>query len=276
MLVEYKTPIADNSRWENFVHRPNDIFVCTPAKCGTTWTQTIVNSLLFPDGDSPGPVLVVSPWLEMQIDPIEVILDRLDQQTHRRCIKSHTPADGIPWFEDAKYIVVGRDGRDAFMSWVNHNDNMRRDVIEGLPPPRELHEMYPDWIASGALFHHIATFWEKRGQPNLLFVHYGDMKRDLEGEMRRIAAFLDIEIPDHKWPAVVERCTFESMKDRSEEIAKFDMLFKGGADTFLFKGTNERWRGVLTDDELAAYDKRVGEMLPPDAAAWLEGGRAAL
>ena len=44
----------DNRRWEHFVHRPGDIFVCTPPKCGTTWTQTIVASLLWPEGDAPG------------------------------------------------------------------------------------------------------------------------------------------------------------------------------------------------------------------------------
>jgi aryl sulfotransferase len=275
-VKEYRSPVFDNRRWAGFVHRPDDIFVCTPPKCGTTWTQTIVNSLLFPDGDSPAPVMVLSPWLDMVIEPIEEVLARLEAQTHRRCIKTHTLADGIPWFDDAKYIVVGRDGRDAFMSWANHNDNMRRDVIPDLPPKRGLHEILPEWLERGGIFDHIASFWTKRDEPNILFVHYNDLTADLAAEMQRIAAFLDIHIDDEKWPAVVERCTFASMKGRHTEIADFSRLFEGGADSFLFKGTNERWRGVLTDDELASIDKRIGELLSPDAAAWLEQGRTAL
>ncbi len=55
-LVEYRTPVYDNRRWRRFESRPGDIFVCTPAKCGTTWAQTIVANLLFPDGELPGPV----------------------------------------------------------------------------------------------------------------------------------------------------------------------------------------------------------------------------
>ncbi len=204
-MIEYKTPVSDNSRWEKFVHRPDDIFVCTPAKCGTTWTQTIVNSLLFPDGDSPGPVMQVSPWLDMTRYPIEEILDRLDRQTHRRCIKTHTPADGIPWFAECKYIFVGRDGRDAFMSWVNHSEHMSRAEFEGMPPHVELHEMLPGWLDRGGIFDHVRTYWEKRGDPNLLLVHFNDLSADLETEMRRIAAFLDIEVPTEKWPALVER-----------------------------------------------------------------------
>src|SRR5436853_419338 len=136
-LREYKTPVSDNSRWERFVHRPGDIFVCTPPKAGTTWMQTIVATVLFPDG--------------------------------------------VP------------------------------DVV------------------------------------NVLLVHFNDMKTDLEGQMRRVAAFLGVEIADGTWPSLVERCTFDSMRSRSDEIADFDRVFEGGAQTFLYKGTNDRWRGVLTD-----------------------------
>jgi aryl sulfotransferase len=124
----------------------------------------------------------------------------------------------------------------------------------------------------GQHFSHVATFWERRAAPNLLFVHYNGLKSDLGGEMRRIAAFLGIDVPTSNWPAVVERCTLESMRARGDEIGTF-RNFEGGAASFLFKGTNGRWRDVLTPAELAAYDKRVAELLPADAAAWLEGGR---
>ena len=268
-MKEYISPMADNRRWAGSVHRPGDIFVCTPPKCGTTWMQAIVNSLLFPDGTSPAPVWDLSPWLEAKRPPIEEVLARLDAQTHRRCIKTHTAADGIPWFDDCHYIYVGRDGRDAFMSWVNHSNNMRRDVFDFMPPKSDAHEMLPGWLEGGGIFHNVATYWEKRGQDNLLFTHYSDLKADLEAEMRRVAAFLAIEVPDAKWPAVVERCTFSSMKDRHEEIGDFSISFEGGADAFLFKGTNERWRGVLADEELATIDARAAELLPPDAIAWL-------
>src|SRR3954447_24886106 len=117
--TESKTRVSDNSRWEGFRHRPGDIFVCTPPKAGTTWMQTIVATLLFPDG-VPGVVSYLSPWLDARFDPIDVILERLEAQQHRRFIKTHTPPEGIPWFPDASYIAVARDGRDALMSFDNH------------------------------------------------------------------------------------------------------------------------------------------------------------
>ena len=137
-MKQYRTPVADNTRWANFVHRPGDIYVCTPPKCGTTWMQTIVASLLWPDGDAPGSVMYVCPWIDAEFRPIDEVLAQLDAQTHRRSIKTHTPADGIPWFDTGKYIVVGRDGRDAFMSWVNHIANMKDDQIAVLNGARRV------------------------------------------------------------------------------------------------------------------------------------------
>jgi aryl sulfotransferase len=282
---EYRWFLSDNLRWNRFVSRPGDIFVCTPPKCGTTWMQTIVAMLLFPNGDAPGPVMEISPWIDARFEPIDEVIARLDAQTHRRSIKTHTAADGIPWFPNASYIVVGRDGRDACMSFLNHLSHTRPDVqmelmtsaadegieFAGRPPPvHDVHEFFSWWLHESPMlwFQHVASFWGHRGEPNVLFVHFGDMKADLDTQMRRVAAFLGLEVDEQRWPGLVERCTFEAMKQRSNEIGDFDRVFVGGADTFLYKGTNGRWRDVLTAEELDAFDRRARELLPPDAVAW--------
>ena len=210
IALEYRHVVADNVRWANFVERPGDVFVCTPPKCGTTWMQTIVTSLIFPDGDAPGPVMEIAPWIDARFEPIDVVLARLDAQTHRRQIKTHTNADGIPWYPSASYIVVGRDGRDAFMSFLNHMRNMRSETVmelamsaidegidlgaAGIPPTDDVHEFFTWWLDDSPIwFQHVASFWEHRDEPNVLFVHYDDMKADLEGQMRRVAG-----VPRHR------------------------------------------------------------------------------
>src|SRR5262249_15130895 len=155
--------------------------------------------------------------------------------------KSHTPADGIPFFADASYIFVGRDGRDAFMSMCNHREHFKDEVREGLNalahadgiPPMppwdgDVHGFFRAWLESGHHLRHVGTFWERRALPNLLLLHYNDLKSDLAGEMRRVAAFLGVDVPASKWPGVVERCTFESMRARCDEIGSF-WQFDGGA-----------------------------------------------
>ena len=286
---QYHTAVYDTARWEGFAPRSGDIFVCTPPKCGTTWMQTIVASLLWPAGDLPGPVLAISPWIEMKIMPAPDMHAMLAAQTHRRFMKSHTPADGIPWFDDARYIFVARDGRDAFMSFCNHTEQFSDELRESLNAQApdgvthlpawdgDLHGFFANWLKEDELlFGHVATFWAERHRPNLHLVHYNDLKADLGGEMRRIAEFIGADVPAECWPAVVERCTFEAMRADEARVGVLDLVFKGGLKSFVFKGTNGRWRDVLTPDELAGYDRRVAETLPRECAAWLEQGRRVL
>src|SRR6478735_4791359 len=101
---EYRNIISDNLRWNRFAFRPGDVVVCTPPKCGTTWVQMIVARLLWPEG-LPAPLFEVSPWLDARFEPVDTVISRLDTQTHRRSIKTHTAADGIPWRPEARYIV---------------------------------------------------------------------------------------------------------------------------------------------------------------------------
>jgi aryl sulfotransferase len=281
----YRSAIVDSSRWAAYNHRPGDIFVCAPPKCGTTWTQTIVASLLWPDGNFPGAVIEMGPWFDGCIFDFDELSARLEAQTHRRYIKTHTPADGIPIFDTASYIVVARDGRDAFVSFVNHLKHMRDDLIErlnaeamaqGIDPlmrfSGDIHGFFERWITDAPTLRHLASWWDLRSEPNVLLVHYNDLLADLDGEMRRVAGFLNIDIPAALWPGVVERCTFERMREEADKVGDFQRVFEGGAESFLFKGTNGRWREVLTEGELQRYQDRVEELLVPEAAHWLEHG----
>ena len=285
---DYRQIVFDNRRWQHFAPRAGDIFVCTPPKCGTTWMQTIVVELLFPDG-APGRVTEIAPWIDARFEPVDGLMARVDAQSHRRSLKTHTPADGIPWYPTASYIVVGRDGRDAFMSYWNHMRNMRPELLQHLAvtaaeegiearpaPVEDLHEFFAWWLDEAPWwFEHVASFWAHRGEQNVLFTHYNDMQADLDREMRRVAGFLGVPVDEERWPSQVESCTFASMKRRSDEIGAFERGWVGGADTFLYKASNGRWRDVLTDDELAAFDRRSKELLPPDAFAWTVSGETA-
>lgn len=50
-------------------------------------------------------------------------------------------------------------------------------------------------------------------------------------------------------------------------------FWDGGAQVFINKGTNGRWRGVLSDREIRDYEARAERELGAECARWLAHGR---
>ena len=287
---ELHTVLFDSTRWNNFKFRDGDIIIATWGKSGTTWTQQIVGQLIFGGAEGFAVAEGVSPWLDLRLFPVEETYKTLEAQTHRRFIKTHLPLDALVFSPKAKYIFIGRDGRDVAWSWYNHqssyNDNMY-EMINSLPgrvgPAVEpiksgIVEYFREWIESDGypladFWAHTQGWWEARHLPNLLLLHFNSLKADLAGEMRRIANFLDIEIAAEKWPSLVEHCTFDYMRRNASTLAPYlDMVFKEGGNSFMYKGTNGRWRDLLTPEDLQAYERVVARKLTSDCARWLATG----
>ena len=115
----------DNSRWQAYRPRPDDVIIGTYPKCGTTWVLRIVSMLVFRSA-APRPINEDSPWIDARTADLKAILARMEAQTHRRFLKTHLPFDALPVYEGVKFIHVGRDGRDAAMSFHNHFANFRQ------------------------------------------------------------------------------------------------------------------------------------------------------
>ena len=290
----YQHHHLDSTRWQRYIPRNDDIVIATPYKSGTTWMQNIVMHLIFQDLQIR-PVNNFSPWLDVRTFPIEDAINYIEKQQHRRFFKSHLPLDGLIFYPQVKYIVVGRDGRDVFMSLWNHyqsysdrsyanfNDTPGR-VGEPLPRcPDDIHIFWDGWINKGAFaweregypfwsnFRHVQTWWNYRHLPNILFVHFNDLLTNLEFELRRIAHYLEISLSEALLAQIAEAVTFDSMKENAEQIIP-EISFTGGANAFLYKDTNGRWKDVLSADELAMYRATVQRELTPDCAKWLENG----
>lgn len=282
-LAAFVTNIEDSRRWRSVKTRAGDIIVSTPPKSGTTWMQEIVHSLLWPAGDPPGTRRELARWVDMRTRPITEVIEHLDAQRHRRSIKTHSPGDCTPFDPGCSYIVVYRDGRDALMSWGNHRRHMRPEAValmntlaaeDGLDPidlsfDGDYHRLYDEWLTICSPLRHLASWWPRRSEPNVLFVHYADLTADLEDEMRRIARFLDLSVTEDQWPRVVDQCTLESMRETDTGL---DRLYVGGATSFFHKGGGGRWNGVIPDAIINDYSQRAGRELSADATRWLEHG----
>lgn len=307
--IEMHNHHFDSEKWRNFKWRDDDIVVATAYKSGTTWMQNILLKLIYQGKEQPSNSADLCPWLDLRMPPAEVQLPMLEANKDRRQIKTHLRLDAFPFNPKAKYIYIGRDGRDCYMSLVNHyrsGNDLWYGVLNdspgliGPPIPRfneEEHSekvLFDRWISQGwetipdetdgwpwwSLFDNVRTWWEYRKHPSILMMHFGDMKKDLAGCVREIAAFLDIPIQEEGFPALVESLTFSAMKKEATDPSKTlvplgGAVFNGGVDAFINKGTNGRWNGVLSEEQLRKYDEVVARKLTPECAAWLAGGREA-
>ena len=297
----YQNHLLDSTRWNCYRPRSNDIVIATSLKSGTTWTQEIVRQLIF-QGQAAPDRSAISPWLEARWRPIDEVIGALETQEHRRFIKSHLPLDGLPFFPQVNYIVVGRDARDVFMSLWNHHANYTSSFLdkitayvnetpgrqgETFPPcPADIHTFWREWITQGWFpwesegypywgnLHHTRTWWNYRHLPNILFVHYNDLLADLAGEIRRIADFLAIALTADALPGIGQAVSLESMREAAVRTESADPnkppVWKEGAKSFFFKGTNGRWKEVLSAEEVALYEQKVAKVLRPECRAWLE------
>ncbi|HEY5624580.1 MAG TPA: sulfotransferase domain-containing protein [Gammaproteobacteria bacterium] len=279
----------DSTRWNNFPFRDGDIVIGTWAKSGTTWTQQIVCQLLF-NGKEHLAAMDLAPWIDLRLFPLEDVLQVVEAQKHRRFLKTHLPADALTISPQAQYIFLARAGLDTLWSWYHHHAYMTPlayelvnapSDYEGPPfePPTEDRRQYlRDWLDNdgfpmGPFWRTIQSWWDIRHLPNVMLLHFNELKADMERQIRRIAEFLDIEIDEDVWPDIVEHCTFDYMKRNAEDLSpEYSQLFMGGLQSFVNKGTNGRWKDTFTDEDVALYEKHRDANLTADCAHWLETG----
>lgn len=282
--TRYVGHITDTGRWAAFEHRPDDIFICTPWKCGTTWTQAIVCMLVFgraDHGEKPG---VISPWIDANFAPVDEYLEMVVAQAHRRFIKTHSPLDGLPYYPECHYLVVFRDPRDMFFSMLKHRDNFVdeelafatvpsgddafRKWLDGEFDPKNFDVQSLEWLC-----HFLQTYWCYRDLPNIHLFHYSDMKKNLRGHIARVADILDVALSETQLDEMTEAATFESMREKGDQFAPMAGTGAWKSEKgFFASGMNAQWRGKLTSEDLAAFDSRIREMLSEEQIDWLVRG----
>jgi len=279
----------DSTIWNDLAFRPDDIVIATYAKSGTTWMQQIVGQLLF----GPDPELAVaemSPWLDLRVPPKAEKLPIVEGQRHRRFLKTHLPVDALVFSPEAKYLYIGRDGRDVVSRMYNHHANANQtwyDALNETPgrvgppierPPADVAQYWRDWMDRDGhpfwpFWENVRSWWAIRELPNVHFVHFADLKRDMPGEMERIARFLGIEVDPAHWPKLIEYCSFDWMKQNAARSVPLGGAFwDAGPQVFINKGVNGRWAEVLTARDVAEYEARALRELGPACAHWLATG----
>ena len=303
-MRRYRGFMADSARWERFAFRPDDVVISTPAKCGTTGMQMIVGMLLLDRTDLGAPISSISPWLDMLIHTDDEVFRLLEDQRHRRFIKTHTPLDGLPYLPSITYIAVIRHRLDVAMSDLDHGDNERFDRLVELrtaavgsdapaegaldDAPQEA-DAYLRWFIDNEVeptgsgpygladyCNQVLTYWNARSEPNVHLFHYADLWADRDQEMRKVAAALEVDVDEERWSSIVEAAGIESMRARAVDTApEVAAGIWRSPERFFRVGGARNWSSLLDDRDIAHFNERLRE-LAGDATGWVLEGRVAL
>lgn len=290
--------LSDSTVWADFLAQggfvDGDIVVADPFKAGTTWTQRILQQILHNGEEKEGGLSDTSPWLDSSWGKHAEMLRILKEQSEtgiRRVIKSHLPADALPIAPEPRYVFVGRNGKDLGISFHNYLKNF------SAPTMSEINRIHAEWSANSTpltipddmqtffdlwldndgyeccdLLGIMASWWKLKDEPNVLLVHYRQLKDDLPGQIVRIAEFLSIDPGTLRMDDILRHSSFEYMKGRAEKMAPFGGEHMSSAKAFFHKGPKRDFRTELTPEQIERFDRKALERLGPECSRWLESG----
>ena len=210
--------------------------------------------------------------------PVEELIDWMEHLPSPRQIKTHLPLDYFPYHGEVKYLVVGRDMRDAYLSWHHHLQQTGESKGE------DLNTFWLTWVEKGIEgnapaatddtahphFEFYDNWWQYRELDNIHLVHFNNLLGNLRSEIEGIADFLEIEVDHETINNITEATTFSSMKENSKQLL-------GNGQWMIHKGTNGRWKEILTNEDLALYERAKAEAIRQGISAeclkWLETGQ---
>ena len=228
---------------------------------GTTWTQEIVY-LLMNGGDveeaRSRDINDRFPFMEWQTPGEVSCVDKLAAEPGQRLIKSHL---GPHFFEKAlketkgKFIICMRNVKDNLVSYYHFYKTLgilgdsQGSFSEYLKLFEQKKLVHGDW------FDFNLAWWALKDNPNILFATFEELSQDLEGEVRRIDAFLGKNSSDDVINKVCENVTFDVMKknptvNRSKRMSNF-----------MRKGKVGDWRSHFSMEESVALDELYGKKM---------------
>ena len=93
-------------------------------------------------------------------------------------------------------------------------------------------------------------WWHHRGDKNVLFLKYEDMKKYLLGSVSEIASFLKANTSHDTMEKIAEQTVFSNMKENSFCNSPWDQFIHDRSKTdFMRKGIVGDWKSFLTPEQ---------------------------
>ncbi|XP_068629941.1 sulfotransferase 1B1-like [Battus philenor] len=263
----------------NMPLRPDDIFVVSFPRSGTTWTQELV-WLLASDLDyakaAANPLKSRYIFLEFSMFMSKEVQDQarsdnvgkeeelrfLDmvctpgsklaaQTPSPRFFKTHLPMSLLPatLLDTAKVVYVARDPRDVAVSYFHLNRLYKMVNFTG-DFKTYWNFFIKDMLRWTPFFEHLKEAWQMRHHPNMLFLFYEELLKNLESTVKRVADFLGKQLTPEQTNALCSHLSFENFKNNQsvniDEVRRLGLLAEN--EKFVRKGKSGGWKEYFDED----------------------------
>ena len=248
----------------NMSLRPDDIWVVSYPKAGTTWTQQIVKLILNNGEQDEKNVDESVPWVEAFADIPQMNIYQknihrrfdVDKYPSPRAFKSHFSYNlmpcGLPETIPGQFIYVARNPKDVAVSFYYQ---YRRMYCPSPEWDQFFERFMKGEVEFGNYFDHILSWWEHRDDPNVLFIKYEDMKKDPSSTIVKVAEFIGHDIGDEIVSKIANDTSFAKMKDNPNANKSWSShVSKPGETRFMRKGIVGDWKSLFTSEQSARVD----------------------
>ncbi|CAG9801240.1 unnamed protein product [Chironomus riparius] len=262
----------DLERIKNMDIFEDDIWVVTYPKCGTTWTQEMIWMI----GSNIDYATSLSVQLNDRFPFLEFsgIFEEFPTDTFEICrnmkrpryIKTHLPLFLLPdqlWTVKPKIIYTARNPKDTFLSWFHHHRHFQ--LYKGNKNDF-MNAFVKDLMMYSPMNEHITEFWKIRNEPNILFLFFEDMKRNLDQEVKKAMKFLNKNYSQEEVDKLCKHLSFESIRDnkmvnKNEDVKSLKESFGEKYDenefNFIRKGQVGGYKDELSAEENEILDEYV-------------------
>jgi len=225
---------------ESWSGRKGDVVLSSGAKAGTLWLQNIVMLLRSNGFDEFQVMSDYFDTCEMLEHPEDTLEMRLNRNKRKRAVAKEKGFRGFQLFThkfpganpklygvdpeknpDVKYIAIVRNGKEvikSFLPFINSHREKFRKLWGGFPPkmagPKEILKFVVDDLPD-FYFGHLLAWWERKDRPNVLLLHYRNLRQDPSAVIQQIAQFLEIPVTPELLQTVLHKSSLEYMTNPS-------------------------------------------------------------